>query len=329
MAKTAKKPSAGPAATAGPGRDLDQKYRPRTLDAVVGQGAALAAICKWGTNVPRCVLFHGPAGCGKTTQARIVAANILGIRGRDLAEVNCGMVESPIAMVRGIDAAMRMAPMLGDRLGWILDEAQTLSRQKGAQEALLKVLEDCPDHVHFFLCTTDPKRLLEAVRTRCTDVPVKALAPADAERLVRGIAAAEGIALDDEVVDGIVACAGGSARVAVKTLEKVAGLPPDEALAALGGGYGENSEAFALARALIYDRQRAWPNVAAVLLKLDDEDPEGLRQMLLACARKQLLQGREAKWAHRVIICLEKPLYDRASGRALLAAYLFDAFHGG
>ena len=325
MAKSKAAPA--PKVEASPGRDLDQKYRPRTLAGVWGQPAAVAAIQRWGASVPRCVLLHGNAGCGKTTVARIVAGEILGVAGRDLREVNCGMVESPIALVREIAAQMGMSPMQGDRMAWILDEAQTLSRQKGAQEALLKVLEDCPDHVNFFLCTTDPKRLLEPVRTRCTDVPIRALDEAALAALVADIANAEGIFLTGEVRDAVVACAGGSARVAVKALEKVAGLPPDEALAALGGGYGEGSEAFALARALIYDRGRAWPNVAAVLLKLEDEDPEGLRHMLLACARKQLLQGREPQWAFRVIVGLEKPLFDRNSGRALLAAYLYEIFH--
>lgn len=327
MAKTAKapkQPSAAPAA--GPGRDLDQKYRPRVLEDVAGQQAAIKAIRNW-KHVPRCVLLYGGPGCGKTTIARILAGE-LGIRGRDLKEVNCGGIESLIAFVRGLDQEMRMTPMQGERLGWILDEAQVMSRTKGAQEGLLKVLEDCPDHVHFFLCTTEPKRLLEPVRTRCTPVEVKPLPDSALADLIAGIAAAEGLELDPDVAEGIVAAAGGSARVAVKTLELVAGLPLEEAQAVLGGGVGETSEAFALARALLYDRNRTWAGIATILGKLEDQDPETLRQIVMACARKELLKGgANATWAYRVIVGLEKPLHDRNTGRALLAAYLYEIFH--
>lgn len=328
MAKSKAAPVAP--ATAGPGRDLDQKYRPRRLEDVAGQEAAVATIRAWGGKIPRCILLHGGPGCGKTTAARILAEE-LDIRGRDLKETNCGILESPIEFVRDIEARMNMSAFkTGGKKAWILDEAQTFSRQKGAQEALLKVLEDCPDDVHFFLCTTDPKRILEPVRSRCTPVAIKALTELALTELLSSVAAAEGIQLDPDVAEALVASAAGSARVAIKSLEMVAGLPADDALRALGGGYGDGSPAFDLVKAVLpFSGDGTWAATAPVLKKLEDEDPEGLRQMLLSCARGQLLKGgKGAKAAAKLILALEKPLYDRNSGKALLAAYLYHDFFG-
>lgn len=315
---------AAPAIEARPGRDLDQKYRPRTLDGIVGQPAAVAVMRSWGQRVPRCVLFTGGPGTGKTSSAKILAADVL--KCATVLDVNCGLVENPIDYVRTLRDDIRYRPLNGGTQAVILDEAQTFSRAPGAAQGLLKVLEDCPDWVWFFLASTDPQKILPAIISRCVTVDLKDVADADLTALVRGVAEREGHALDADLLEGLVSAARGSPRAALKYLEKVMGLPPEDALAAIGGGFGEKSDAFALARAVIYDRQRAWPNVAQVLSKLEDEDPEGLRRMLLTCGRKQLLAGKEPDWVYRVILCLEKPLFDRGTSKALLAALLYECF---
>jgi len=328
----AKKPEPAPETR---GADLDLKYRPRTLDEVRGQPAAVAAVRGFGASVPRALLLHGTTGCGKTTLARIIAAQV-GIVGRDLVEVNCGTLESPITWVREVKSQATMSAMkTGGRIGWIMDEAQTLSRQRGAQEALLKILEDSLPHVSFFICTTDPQRLLPAVRGRCVEIAVRPLAERELAELIHAVAAAEGVLLHADVRDAVVAAAEGSARNALKALEKVIGIAdPEEAARALGHGFGSSPEAFALVKAVLpWSGNPQWTDALKSLNELKDAegDPEGLRRMLLASARAQLMKPATAParagWACKIIVALREPLFDKTTGWPLLCAYLYEAFH--
>lgn len=303
--------------------DFDVLYRPHVLDDVVGQPDAVKVIRSW-KSVPRCVLLHGGSGQGKTTLARIVTEEILGVPldGLDYKEINCGQVESALDMVREIGFQMTGLPLMGSKRVFVLDEVQILSGNNRAQQALLKVLEDCPTHVQFFLATTDPKKLLPAIRGRCVDVALKPIKEKELAALVGRIAEAEKLEMDNEVVDRIVALADGAARNAVKALQKIADLKTDdERLESLGRGLGEDSDAFALAKALMYSGKPTWSKVAEVLTKLDAHDPEGLRCMLLAAARTSLLKnGAATENAYTVIEYLSDPCDDRRSGAALLAA---------
>jgi DNA polymerase III delta prime subunit len=305
--------------------DFDLKYRPQTLAEVEGQSAAVAVVKAW-KHVPRCVMLTGPTGTGKTSIARIIVKTKLDVGRMDLQEINCGEQESAIEMVREIGGAMSAAPMTGKHRVWILDECQTLSRMKFAQEALLKVLEECPSHVYFFLATTDPQRLLAAVRGRCEPVELKALSPTDLAKLVRRIADAEGLdpPLDDRLVDRIVDAADGAARNAVKLLQKVSGLTDPEARMAAVDRQGVTAAAFNLAQELLPFKGGApsWPGVCKVLAAIRDEDPEGVRQVVLATARTWLIKpnSKLMEAAYKTIRNLEEPLYDKASGHALLAA---------
>jgi DNA polymerase III gamma/tau subunit len=314
------------------GRDLDQKYRPQRLEDLYGQDAAVATIRSWGENVPRCVMFHSVTpGVGKTSAARILCED-MGIQApRDLVEVNCGAEASPIDFVRDLERKMRCRPLgSSGKCAWIFDEVQTWSKAPGAMQALLPILESCPDWVYYLLCTTDPGKLLPAVRSRCVDVEFKSVPDPKIEELVRAVADAEAITFgDSDVLDCIVACADGSPRNAIKALEKVAGInDADLAIKALGGGFGEGSEAFALVRAVLpFSGVPSWAEVAKVLTALEAQDAEGLRRMLMTSARRSLLKGgKNSGWAADVILGLEKSLFDRGTSKALLAGYLYELF---
>ena len=275
-------------------RDFDIKYRPRKLAEVVGQDVAVKTIRGFKGKIPRSILLHGHTGGGKTTLARIIAHEIMGLPEycMDLQEINCGVVSSAIDMVREIQAQLMSSPMFGSKRVWILDEMQVFSKSKQAQEALLKVLEQCPDHVQFFICTTEPKRLLPSIRNRCVEIGINSLKAGDLGKLIDRVAKAERIAVTDEVRTRIVAISDGAARNAVKYLQKIAGIEGEDAmLEALGGGCGESTEEFELVKALnLYNGKPSWPTVAALLIKLEESDPEGLRQMILAAARTALVK---------------------------------------
>lgn len=290
--------------------DLARSHRPRRFVDVVGQPAAVAVLEKYlRTNtVPHALLFTGPSGCGKTTLARILARK-LGCDFRehgtgDFQEVNCGSVESAIEAARDIERRMGLAPARGKCRVWLLDEVQSLSRAKFAQQALLKILEDCPPHVYFFLCTTEPDKLLQTVRGRCQKIALKAVPDAEIRTLVKRVLLAEQAELSKAVVDKIIEVAGGAARDALQALQTVLGLPGEaEQLAALQEPATKRA-AFDLARLLVWEHKPTWAAAAAIIRGLaDGEDWEGLRHLVLACASKEALKEKvprpnlERAWA--------------------------------
>lgn len=306
--------------------ELYKKHRPKTLSEVVGQPEAVKVLGEMlrGRSVPHAILFAGSSGCGKTTLARILRME-LGCKGMDFEEINCAAVDGAIETVRNIQQRMGGHPMGSPCRIWLLDEIQSLSRAGFAQQALLKMLEDTPEHVYFLLCTTDPDKVLATIRNRCTRIAVKPLQPKDMESLLRSVIGKEGTKVSDEVVDRIVEKAEGSPRAALVSLGSVIGLPDGERLEAVERS-DARGQAIELARALMNPRFR-WPDVAKLLKSLEGEEPESLRRMVLGYARSVLLGGGQSSVrAYNVIYGFEGNMFD--SGAAGLARACWDVING-
>lgn len=311
-----------------PPTELFRKYRPRTLDEVVGQPQVIKAL----TNLkdrPHCYLFKGPSGVGKTTVARIWAVELGCKDGADYAEINCGVVESPIDTVREIQRDMGYAAVAGNTARvWVLDEAQALSRASFAQQSLLKILEEPPDEVYFMLCTTDDKKLLPTIRNRCCEIAFKAIPDKDLIQLVRTVAKREKATVNEQAIENIVTAAEGSARRALQELQRIIGFEEDEQADAVQGA-GIEKAAFDLVKVLMpWQGSSSWDEVVKVLKDIEEEEPEKLRQLLLASARGILLSPKSGMAlkgrAVNVINAFREPLYDRNSGRALIAGSCFE-----
>lgn len=304
----------------GDNTELYKKYRPQRLEDVVGQAVAVRTLKSF-KDVPHAILFHGPSGCGKTTLARIMATRLGCVPDNafDYSEINCGIVESGLEMAREIDRGTSGGALVGKARIWVLDEVQSLSRARFAQEALLKVLEEVPRHVYFMLCTTDPKKVLTAIRNRCTEIAVKPIPSKELRAVLADVAGREKAKVTDELLDKIVDFAAGSARRALVELEKALGIDdPDERLAAIGAAGAERA-AFDLVRVLMpWKGKPQWSEVAQVLKDIEDQEPEGLRLLLLASARSMLLKNG-SPLAYLVIDCLREALFDNG-GKAVLAA---------
>ncbi len=296
---------------------LYKKYRPRTLDKVAGQVRAVATLQKFldRGDLPHSILFTGPSGCGKTTLARILK-KALDCGNADFQEINSSDHRG-VEVVRDIRRYMNLSPIAGACRIWILDEAHKLTND--AQNAFLKMLEDTPDHVYFFLLTTDASKLIKAIHTRCSEIRLVPLTEAELEGLLCAVAGLENLKVSDKVIGEIVEVSEGSARKALVILEQVGGFEGDAAqLQAVQASSVNKDQAIALARVLI-NPQAAWAPVATILKDLKDEDPEGIRYLVLAYARSVMLGGGNlAPRAFMIIDYFSENFYD--SKQAGLAA---------
>lgn len=305
--------------------ELYKRHRPQTYDEVVGQESAVKVLKSF-KEVPHAIVFTGPSGTGKTTLARITAETRLGCsvdNKFDYNEVNCGVVESALSMVRDIEQSMSGAPLRGRTRVWILDEVQAFSKNRFAMEALLKILEETPKHVYFMLCTTDPKKIITAVLNRCTKIPVKPIPAKELRAMLADVAGREMVKVSSDLLDKITEYAEGSGRAALVELEKVLGIDdPEERMAAVGR-QGAERGAFELVKVLLpWKGKPNWPAVSTVLKEIEGEDAEGIRHMVLASARSMLLKTGNGL-AAAAIYRMREPFFD-AAGRALLAQACFD-----
>jgi replication-associated recombination protein RarA len=302
--------------------DLYLTYRPKDLDAVVGQDHAVAAVRGLlQGRPPHAVLFSGPSGTGKTTLARIFARE-LGCSDIDFHEVNCAVVEA-METARGIRDRLNTLPMGGKRKVYYLDEIQSFSRAGFSQQALLKMLEDTPRHAYFLLATTEPLKVIRTVRGRCHIIHLQPLPPTTLASLAQDVAKKEGHKLTAAVATALGEQAAGSAREALVLLRGVLGLPEKEQLARLRRGEDDTRPGFDLVKALLpWKGAPRWADVASVLKDLEAQNPEQLRQLVLACARTTLLKGgANAPRAAFAISVFRDPSYDEhMAGHAALAS---------
>jgi DNA polymerase-3 subunit gamma/tau len=224
---------------------LYRKYRPQTFDDVIGQGHVTTTLSREVADgrVAHAYLFTGPRGTGKTTTARILAKSLNCVnRGADGSP--CNVCPSCVAITEGtsldvleLDAASHnsvddirdikvsvttVASSATSKRVFVLDEAHMLS--KAAGNALLKTLEEPPEHVHFVLATTEPYKLLDTIRSRTQrfdfhPVPIEELAGH-----LSVISDREGHRSDPAALIAIARHAGGSVRDSLSLLEQVAAL---------------------------------------------------------------------------------------------------------
>jgi DNA polymerase-3 subunit gamma/tau len=299
--------------------ELYKKHRPKGLAAVVGQEDTVAALENLleQERLPHSLLFTGPSGCGKTTLARILRER-LECAPNDFYEINCADFRG-IDMVREIRRAMSLAPAGGKCRIWLIDECHKLSND--AQNAILKMLEDTPGHVYFFLATTNPSKLLKTIRTRCTDMPVRSLTDKELEALLKKVVRREKKEVPDEVLDQIVQDSLGSARMALVLLDKVIDLEQDKMLEAARAKAAEENESIELCRALIAGR--GWAEVRGILKGLT-MPPEGVRHAVLGYARSVMLNAGGATKvarAYLVVDAFRENFYDSLAAGLAAACY--------
>ena len=220
------------------------KYRPQTLedldlDSVREQ---LKKIVSSG-NIPPALLFAGPKGTGKTSAARIIA-KIVNCdppsprlrKGKEpcnkcqqcisiMRGNNIDVIELDAASNRGIDDVrtlrdtIKLSPASAKKKVYIIDEAHMLTLE--ASNALLKTLEEPPEHVVFILATTNAGKLIETIRSRTTLIEFHKASPEETVRSLTSVVRGEKLKIDKETLLSISKISGGSFRDAVKILEQL------------------------------------------------------------------------------------------------------------
>lgn len=299
--------------------ELYKKHRPRDFASLIGQGEAAKMLEKMvkDRKVPHALLLTGPSGTGKTTVARILKKE-LNCSARDFVEMDAAS-DRGIDAIREIQGRMMMSPFGGEARIWLLDEVHMCLGP--SQNAMLKMLEDTPSHVYFILATTDPRKLLPTIRTRCTEIKFKSLSESDLNGLIARVVKAEGTKVTQEVADRIVEAAEGSARKALVLLEACLSAEGEDAQLELIQSSDSRAQGIELCRALMNPRCR-FADIAKII-KAIDEEPESVRRMVLGYFTTVMLSGKSVERCAHVLRSFQYNLYD--SGRAGLALACYEA----
>jgi DNA polymerase-3 subunit gamma/tau len=244
---------------------LYRRYRPETFAELIGQSQVTDPLrtALRTDRVNHAYLFSGPRGCGKTTSARILARCLNCAEGP--TDTPCGTCASCVELARdgggsldvveidaashnGVDDARDLreraafAPARDRYKIFILDEAHMVTTQ--GFNALLKLVEEPPDHVKFIFATTEPEKVIGTIRSRTHHYPFRLVPPAQMLDYVQKMCVDEGVEVDGGVLPLVVRAGGGSVRDTLSLLDQlIAGseggtIQYERAVALLGYTHG-------------------------------------------------------------------------------------------
>jgi DNA polymerase III gamma/tau subunit len=257
------------------------KYRPKSFKSFFGNRETVESIKNdiedGGSHA---FLFIGIPGIGKTTMGRLLASK-LGANSSSILEMNIANTRG-IDTMREISESAKYGSVFGTAKVFILDEMQQSNEL--AQNALLKVIEDCPKHCYFILCTTNPQKIIKPLRERCTSYLFKPLRDEELEELYSYICKKEDIKYNQSVVEALIQTATGSPRRLLNHMYKCKGLDKEDALNLLKGSTDIcSSEIIDICRMLLQPDKVKWQEIVKKITSLlKTEDAESVRHMMLA-----------------------------------------------
>lgn len=208
---------------------LYRTYRSRSLDEIVGQSHITRILQRAiaSGHIAHAYLLTGPRGVGKTSIARILAHEINGLpytdesTHLDIIEIDAASNNS-VEDIRDLRDKVQVAPTSSPKKIYIIDEVHMLS--KSAFNALLKTLEEPPEHVIFILATTDADKLPATILSRVQRFNFRAISPRDAAKHLAFIAEQEKIAITPDALELIAEQGKGSFRDSISLLDQMRSL---------------------------------------------------------------------------------------------------------
>src|SRR6478609_6352120 len=219
---------------------IARRYRPQSFDELVGQEHVARALQQAISSgrVGHAYLFTGARGVGKTSAARILAKALNCVEGptptpcnrcdvclRVTAGDDVDVLEIDGASNRGIDEIRQLRQNVAVRPSrvrykiYIIDEVHMLTKE--AFNALLKTLEEPPEHVKFIFCTTEPEKIPITILSRCQRFDFAGIETTTIAERLRQIVEHEGVAVDPAAVDLLARRAAGSMRDSQSLLEQI------------------------------------------------------------------------------------------------------------
>ena len=210
---------------------LARRYRSQDFDTVVGQEAVARTLAKAieQGRVAHAYLFCGTRGVGKTSMARIFAKALAGgspdADRAIMAGQDTDVIEIDAASNRGVDNARDLIanagymPLRGKIKVYIIDEVHMLTKE--AFNALLKTMEEPPEHVKFILCTTEANKVPPTIQSRCQRFDFRMIPASSIAEHLRTVCAQEGVGADEDVLLAVARLGAGSMRDALSLLDRL------------------------------------------------------------------------------------------------------------
>lgn len=282
---------------------LHLKYRPTRWKDVWGQDAVVDSMKKMLTSKApsHAYALTGPSGTGKTTLARIAAA--------ELKVEPANIIEIDAASNSGIDDMRQvMQPLrykgFGDNPNKmvIVDEAHRLSKQ--AWDSMLKIVEEPPEHVYFVFCTTEAGKIPKAIETRCASYNLRAVRYDDIMDLLEYVCTEEKFGTPERILQVVAQACEGSPRQALVMLAQCWDAKDEEEAARLVESALDNKEVIDLARELVQGKLQ-WDTLVSTLKSMPEMPAESIRIILVAYLTSCLMGSKTDKSTVRLLGMLD------------------------